>query len=95
MASLPHVYGPLGTLGVRTPWLTSTTPENGCFPELGVCVSDTQRVLPVLCDQTLSAVYRQEGVWGFYHGLLPSIISHCGLSCLGLEEEANTGHVAL
>ncbi|ELR18509.1 carrier superfamily protein [Acanthamoeba castellanii str. Neff] len=59
MASLPHVYGPLGTLG------------------------------------TLSAVYRQEGVWGFYHGLLPSIISHCGLSCLGLEEEANTGHVAL
>jgi hypothetical protein len=48
-----------------------------------------------MCDQTLRAICRQEGVWGFFHGLLPSIIAHCGLSCMGIEEEANTGHVAL
>jgi hypothetical protein len=43
----------------------------------------------------MAAIYRQEGVQGFLHGLVPSIISQCGLSLLAVEAEANTGHVAL
>ncbi|ELR22141.1 uncharacterized protein ACA1_159990 [Acanthamoeba castellanii str. Neff] len=44
---------------------------------------------------TMAAIYRQEGVWGFLHGLVPSIIFQCSLGLLAVESEANTGHVAL
>jgi hypothetical protein len=99
MAAQPHVYGPLGTLGVRLLCALSCVCVCVCGVCLvcGVCVCVSHCGLMRGCvnQQTMAAIYRQEGVWGFLHGLVPSIISQCSLGLLTVESEANTGHVAL